>query len=268
MAASCDDSFDVRCRAYLAVDRPGQFFSHLTAARVWGIPLPRWHPGELLHVAVMAPARAPRVSGVCGHRFQDEQVRVLERGGMAVTDPASTWIHLASCLRHVELVAAADYLVSTPHFHADRDGRPFTTIEYLAARTARYHGRGRSHALRAPERVRTGVASPQETRLRLALVDHGLPEPTTDVEIREGSFLAWVDLYYPALRLVVEYDGEQHRTDDEQYEKDIHRLDTLRAMGFEVVRVGKVALAGQGTVAVNRVESRMRARGWVPGTEA
>ncbi|TAJ47183.1 MAG: DUF559 domain-containing protein [Herbiconiux sp.] len=264
----CDDSFDARCRAYCTIERPGQFFSHLTAARLWGVPLARWDPGEPLHVATMAPARASRVSRVCGHQFQDAHVRVLEQGGLPVTDPASTWIHLASSLRHVDLVAAADYLVATPHFHADRDGRPFTTIEHLAQRLSGYHGKGRGQALRALERVRTGVASPQETRLRLALVDHGLPEPVTDVEIREGSFHAWLDLYYPALRLVVEYDGEQHRTDDEQYEKDVHRLDTLRAMGLEVVRVGKVALAGRGTIAVNRVESRMRARGWIPGSEA
>ncbi len=268
MEASCEDSFEARCRAYRSIDRPGQFFSHVTAARLWGIPLARWHADESLHVATLAPARAPRVSGVQGHQFQDERVRVLERDRLPVTDPASTWIHLASSLRHVDLVAAADYLVATPHFHADRDGRPFTTIEHLAARVSQYHGRGRGHALRALDRVRTGVASPQETRLRLALVDHGLPEPVTDVEIREGPFLAWLDLYYPALRLVVEYDGEQHRTDDEQYEKDVHRLDTLRAMGLEIVRVGKVALAGSGTVAVRRVESRMRARGWVPGSEA
>jgi len=187
---------------------------------------------------------------------------------MPVTDPASTWLHLAGTLGQVELVAAADYLVCTPHFGAARAGRPFTTIEQLAARVERHRGRGRARALLALERVREGVASPQETRLRIALVDHGLPEPVTDVEIREGPFHTWVDMYYPSIRLVVEYDGEQHRTDDEQYEKDVHRLDTLRAMGLEVVRVGKVALAGRGTVAVSRVESRMRARGWVPGSAA
>ena len=53
-----------------------------------------------------------------------------------------------------------------------------------------------------------------ETRLRLLLVDHGLPAPQVQYALRDryGDLLARFDLAYPAARLAIEYDGEEtHR---------------------------------------------------------
>ncbi len=189
---------------------------------------------------------------------------IRSRHGLAVADPVSTWLHLATTLDHYDLVAAGDYLVRTPHFPVPGDPRPFATIEELAGRTARYGGRGRRNATLALDRVRTGVDSPQETRLRLLMVDDGLPEPLTDVPIHDsaGARIAWVDLYYPGLRLVVEYDGEQHRTNDKQYARDVIRLDSLRDEGEHVLRFGKLSLTGTGLPALTRIRDRMHMLGW------
>ena len=45
---------------------PGQFFSHQSAALIWGLPLPHATVPEL-HLSVHLPGRAPRVAGVIGH---------------------------------------------------------------------------------------------------------------------------------------------------------------------------------------------------------
>ena len=46
------------------------------------------------------------------------------------------------------------------------------------------------------------------------------------------------------LRLAIEYDGEQHRTDDAQYQRDIRRLRRLHSEGWYVIRVTKDDLRG------------------------
>jgi hypothetical protein len=259
-----EDSLLDRCRAYATIMRPSQFFSHLTAARLWGLPLATWSPDEPLDVAEPAPRRAPRVAGVRGHQFEDARVRVLERFGMRVADPVSTWLHLARVVDHERLVAIGDHLVRTPRF-PDPDGlRPFCAREQLAGRLVGYHGRGRRAAALAAERVRPGVDSPQETRLRLLLADGGLPEPLTDVEVRDarGRVVTWLDMYYPGLRLAVEYDGQQHRTSDRQFARDGQRIEELRQLDIGLVRVERTALGGGGSVALRAVTSRMREHGW------
>src|SRR6202011_5095296 len=55
--------------------------------------------------------------------------------------------------------------------------------------------------------------SPMETRLRMVVVLNGLPRPEVQVTVRDetGFPIGRTDLYYPAHRLGLEYDGETHR---------------------------------------------------------
>jgi hypothetical protein len=259
-----EETFEQRCLAVATVLAPDQFFTHTTAARLWGVPLPSRSESELLHVASSAPRRAPRMRGVVGHQIRDRRVRVLQHQGLRVIDPASCWLQLCDRLDHLGLVAAADHLVCRPHFAQPPHGRPFTERMALARRLEAYRGRGRRNGLLALERSRDGVASLQETRLRLLLVDAGLPEPVTDfhLDAADGHPEAWLDLYYPGLRLAVEYDGQQHRTDDRQYARDVVRLGSLYDRGFSLVRLDRTALAGDGSPAVAAVRSRMHRLGW------
>ncbi|MGD8167355.1 hypothetical protein ACEXOS_009050 [Herbiconiux sp. P16] len=269
MPDSLDDAFLTRCKAYSTIQRPGQFFSHVTAARLWGIPLPEWTPDEPLHVTTRAPLRAPRVSGVVGHQVEDGSVGAVMRHGLTVADAASTWLRISTHLTEYQLVAAGDYLVRTPRYAATDDGRPFTSIEMLSRRLSGFRGRGRRNALLALPRVRTGVDSPQETRLRLLLVDSGLPEPVTDYELRDpaGGFVAWLDMFYPGIGLAVEYDGQQHRTNDRQYSRDVARIDAIRTLELDIARADKFDLAGTGSNVIAVVTAKTRARGW-PGISA
>lgn len=59
-----------RCHTYAVRLRPGQVFSHQTAARLHGIPLPRRLESDVpLHIAVVRPASPPRTDGVAPHRL-------------------------------------------------------------------------------------------------------------------------------------------------------------------------------------------------------
>src|SRR4051812_5976734 len=221
-----------RCRAYAEIMAPGVFFSHRTAARIHGIPLRGNEADEPLHVTVFQPDRAPRVEGIIGHHARVESVDVVLRDGLFVVSPAHTLRQLAAQLSVEELVVAGDALVA--------GRRPLCTLEELSALLPRSGGRRGVATLReALALVRVGSESPQETRLRLLLVGAGLPEPKLNVDIHDrfGRFVARGDLVYPEHRVVVEYDGDQHRTDRRQYERDVERLEGLGAEDWRVVRV-------------------------------
>jgi hypothetical protein len=97
--------------------------------------------------------------------------------------------------------------------------------------------RGRLRALAALGEIREGSASPMETLARLLFVRAGLPEPQLNADIldRGGRWLACVDLYWPGSQLVVEYDGDLHRVDRDQWQADIRRRRRIEAAGYRFV---------------------------------
>jgi very-short-patch-repair endonuclease len=57
------------------------------------------------------------------------------------------------------------------------------------------------------------------------------------VRDREGREIGYFDLVWPELRIIVEYDGDQHRTSAYQYDRDIRRFDRASEAGYRVIRV-------------------------------
>ncbi len=228
--------FDERIAAFAAVMRSGEFFSHGTAAHLLGLPDRRKTETTPLDVAVAPPMRAARRVGVRSHHLWDEAVEVVH-AGYPVADPASTFCHLSSFRSLDELVALGDALVLSNQEGRRRGLR--VELAVLAERAAYYRGRGGRRAREAVAFVRVGSESPRETQLRLLLIRAGLPEPELNIELfdAEGCFVARVDLLYCLERVVVEYDGDQHRTDRAQYERDIARIEAIEALGYRVIRV-------------------------------
>ena len=74
-----------------------------------------------------------------------------------------------------------------------------------------------------------------ETRLRWSLLQSGLRRPLVQAELRDadGRFVGRADLYYPAARLVIEYDGANHR---ERLVEDNRRQNALLGAGFRLLR--------------------------------
>jgi very-short-patch-repair endonuclease len=94
-----------------------------------------------------------------------------------------------------------------------------------------------------------------------------MPEPSLNVGVtsREGRLLGRGDLVWPEWRTVVEYDGDNHRTSDKQYDRDIRRIEDFVAAEWRVVRVRKHGLFVATSDTVARVRSALTAGGWHPG---
>ncbi len=74
-----------------------------------------------------------------------------------------------------------------------------------------------------------------ETRLRWLLLEARLPRPEvqTDLCDASGRFVGRADLYYPQARLVIEYDGSNHR---DRLVEDNRRQNALVNAGFRLLR--------------------------------
>ena len=251
------------CRAVSLRMPPDAFFTHGTAAQILRLPLPyRLQSARPLHVGFPAPMRAMDARDIVGHsvRMGTGELRVAK--GLNVTCPARTWLDLAAKLSLLELVALGDHLLQWEH--------PLTTIDELRLAVKRHPGRrGLRTARLALPLLRTRAESPRESILRVIIVLAGLPEPECNYEIFDtrGRFLARADLAYPDYKLMLEYQGDYHRTDREQWRKDIRRVGSVEDAGWQMLQFTEDDLQ-RPTELTMRVERRLRARGWTGARES
>jgi hypothetical protein len=138
------------------------------------------------------------------------------------------------------------------------------TAEAVAAIGTRYPGARGARALgRALDLVDAGAESPQETRLRLLLVQSGLPRPVTQIPVADdrGRVRRRIDMGYPQWMVGVEYDGEQHFDNGDDYANDIVRLEFLANRGWTIVRVSARQLRNERPAIVARVRRALVLRG-------
>jgi len=150
--------------------------------------------------------------------------------GIRVTTPARTALDLACRYPVDEAVTAIDSLARAT------DLKP-ADVELLARR---YPGRrGMKRARVALHLVDSGAESPRETWLRLLLTRAGLPRPQTQIPVYDefGQLIACLDMGWEDILVAVEYEGDHHRTDRRQFNKDIRRIEILTDLGWIVVRV-------------------------------
>ena len=246
--------------AYAPRMSEGEFFSHITAAVILGIPLPYLLIARsLLHVSVLRPRRLPRSVGIRGHEARRSLVTTMrdERTGLLIATPAAVWVSLGRQLTDpYDLVAAGDAVARTW-----RVDSPLATLADLQSAVSAGRRVGVAAARLALPRVRTDSASRTESWLRLTLIDHGLPEPERNHDVYEnGAYLGCVDLAYPGLKIAIEYEGEHHLLDPEQWARDIARYEALRAAGWIIVQITKADLFDEPALAVQRVRAAIRRR--------
>jgi len=250
-------------RAYSTVMTSHAFFAGRTAALLQGATIDQ---GTQLDVGVFAPERAPRRTGVRGIKVAPKLVHVHTYDGMRMTTPASSWAMLGAELSVRELVALGDSIVRIP-----RDERGVLMPDERLATVAQLEravGAGRRVGVaklrEALPLIRVGSASPLETEYRLAAAEGGLPEPELDVEIRtaRGRLLGISEVVYRQSRTVVEIEGDHHRTDRKQWNRDIDKYAAYTAEGWEVVRLTSLHIRGKHARAVGIVRSVLLRRGW------
>lgn len=239
----------VRIEAALLIHPTSAYASHHSAAVVHRLPVPDDHR---VHVSVFAKADRRHREGI-SHHLAPADAAVTTVAGLRVSTPLQVFLEMASSLNLVELVVLGDAMVK----------RGLLTLDGLVAGCAAATGRGAAEACRAASYVRERVDSPMETRLRMLLVLAGLPEPVVDFRVhrRDGSVMLRFDLCYPGLRIVVEYDGQQHRADLDQWEVDLRRDDWFDDGGWKVVRVISRGIYRRPDETLARVHRALRARG-------
>lgn len=259
VSAADHDAGDVwlRCRAYAVRMPPGQLFSHITAAALHGIPLPRRFDTAPLHVSTFSPAQSPRVVGIVGHRLKPGTVEPASLRRLRVVSILDAWCQCATLLSIDELVIAGDHLVGGRYPQK-------TTGQLRRAVDSRRGVRGSRSLVAALELVRPGSESPKETELRLLLIRGGLPEPELNVDVfgKNGRFIGRGDLVYRRHKVLVEYDGSQHADDRRQFHRDVNRLEEFSDNDWRVVRVLKEHMNADRADIVTRVRNALLAKGW------
>jgi very-short-patch-repair endonuclease len=150
--------------------------------------------------------------------------------GITVTSPARTAFDLA-CRNPVgKAVAAVDALARATRFNV-------ADAQSLAER---YRGhRNVRQARRALTLIDVGAQSPRETWLRLMVIKAGYPRPQTQIPVygRYGELVAVLDMGWEDVKIALEYEGDHHRTDRWQFNKDIARYEALPDLGWIAIRV-------------------------------
>ncbi len=250
-------------RAYREVMEPEAFFAGRTSAVIHSLPVD--HDDDL-EVAVIAPRRAPRRHGIRGRKVARQLVHVTESHGLPVASPASTWAMLATECTVRGLIVIGDAIVRVPRDDKGRPQKALATIEQLSAAVDAGRRPGVARLRAAQERIRVGSSSPLETEFRLDAEDAGLPEPELDVEIRdaEGRLLGISEFVYRAFRVIVEVEGDHHRTSRAQWNRDIEKYAAYAEAGWEVVRLTSAHIRGRSPRAAGVVGQALRRHGWTP----
>ncbi|WP_019181787.1 hypothetical protein [Microbacterium yannicii] len=252
-------------KAYAKIMGPYEFFAGRTAA-----VLQRWpvDPGDGLAVAVASPRRPPRRKGIRGIKVTPKLAHTHTVGGLRMTTPVTTWAMLGRELSVRQLVALGDAIVRIP-----RDERGILRPEEQAATpdqleraitAGRRVGIGKLRA--ALLMVRVGSASPLETDFRLDAEAGGLPEFELDVEIYDdrGTRLGITEFVHRETRTVIEIEGDHHRTDRQQWNRDIEKYTAYAANSWEVIRLTSSHVRGPHPRAVPIVREALLRRGWQP----
>lgn len=209
------------------------FFSHSTAARLLGAPLPlRFERMTSLHATVEAPARAPHSKGVIGHSRQVSPGDVLvDDDGIRLSSAPRMLCEMASVLTISDLVAIADHII--------RRGSPLASLKELSARIEVGDRITRSPRLRyALELCDERAESRPESILRVLLDKAGLPPARINHELVDTSSGREMrtDFAFLELMFAIEYQGDYHRS-REQWRRDMTRRSRLEALGWYVMEL-------------------------------
>ncbi|PTL72961.1 hypothetical protein C1I63_08940 [Rathayibacter caricis DSM 15933] len=168
---------------------------------------------------------------------------------------ARSWRTGSSSSRRTTSCSSPATAVTTPTVRSRvaPTSRPLSRTSTVPARALRT----------ALSRASDAAASRPETGLRLMIVEAGLPEPELNVPIRVGSKLLTVgDLVFARWKVLVEYDGEQHRTSDAQFARDRERLLALQLAGWIIVPIRAEGLRQGSARTIAEIRAALHAHGW------
>lgn len=224
--------------------------SHLSAARLWGLPLSdsamTWSHRLLGEQPLIRELESrPQLSHLGRPRHQGPGAVRLHRGfglepviglwGAQVASPTETLLGSMPWLPGWRAVAAVDRMLVTGPRLLGPLGQltPDSLLTEAEALPAGTHGIARLR--RAVGSSAPSTWSPMETLLRMLVIRCGLPAPTMNLPVRLPGGIRYVlDLAWREQLTALEYNGRVHYEDRRTYGDEQHRLHVLADAGWKV----------------------------------
>ncbi|MCL2424478.1 MAG: hypothetical protein FWD11_11415 [Micrococcales bacterium] len=204
--------------------RADHWFSHESAALLWGLPVLSVPDVTHLRQATRPSSHRDRaVRRYVGAVPAEHQAVV---GGIPVTDLTLTMVDCARWLSGCAALVVADAALAAGADPAAAD----------ALVTALGRQRGTAWAREVLSFADAGAESAGETLLRAGLLAAGLPPPVTQMPVRTRHRLYHGDVGYPQWRIVLEYDGRTKYTDRDVLVREKRRHDAMVETTFQVLR--------------------------------
>ncbi len=219
-------------------------FSHLTAARLHGLPL-SYAMEEDIRLHVIGPIDQPQVRrhGLVGHRILHQRA-VTDVSGLRAVDLADTWVDLGELVGPGKPVGLDDLIVI-----GDACATRLKSVRPLRRALAkRVRPRGKRTLLEALESIRVGSWSPRETVCRLMFVRAGLVEPLLNEPIYASwnptLLLGYGDLVWRigtpdgrVIKVIGEYQGAEFHSSEAQRGRDEARSVLFEQDGWVVLEI-------------------------------
>ena len=157
-------------------------------------------------------------------RISEDEVSVV--AGLPVTSPARTALDLARHLPRDEAVAHVDALAAVTNV-------TLADVMTIADRYPRTRGIGQAPI--ALHLMDGGARSTHETRIRLLLIDAGLPRPRTNIAVGDDMWESVIALGWDGPMVGVGY--EEHRGDGYRAVQDIACEELFQRTGWMHIRV-------------------------------
>jgi len=232
--------------AWQRVLPPEIVFVGATAAWLHGLDL---EPSNPVEVAVPASSGLRSRAGLVVRRSEVPRVDLVSIRRLRATTLPRTLAEI--CLRRppVEALVAIDMAVH----------KRLTDSRALAQYAEKMKGRRGAARLHSLALLAAPAESPMETRLRWLLIQAGLPRPEVQTNLRDtgSKSVPRADLYYRAARLVVEYDGGNHR---ERLVEDDRRQNLLVRAGYRLLRFTATDVYNNSDVVVAQVRAELASK--------
>lgn len=216
-------------------------FGLITALKLLMLPVPRNHSlNNNVHVCSPTKTKRSCVKGTTYHTFvaasSIKEIRIDDETTVLITDEITTCVQMASFCSKEELVVILD-AISQRH-----RSRGTECIQELRRRVSELRSsRGIRNLRWALQHTVPKTDSPMETRVRLLLERSGFPRPAVnEIFVDPVTGENWhVDMSYPKLGIVIEYQGRAWHTGKRHIQLDSNRILKIQGHGCEVLTIDK-----------------------------
>ncbi len=234
-----------RCTAASQAVNKRLLFGMSTSLKLHGVPLPRSCDDDMLHTVSSSKTKRVRANPgtLTNHIWAPLPLAHNTRINQHVyaLDPFHTWAQLSERMPLSSLIPVGEAIITAiARQSVLANGRTPKAIhrDFAAALAGMPRFKGKRRCLQAMTLIRPHVDSLQEPELNLAMLAHGLPRNVanhtlSDLKFRSGVAMT-LDMAWPEYRVAVEYDGDQHRTEKDQWRRDQEKRERLRDLGWSI----------------------------------